>query len=94
MNCPNCGTYNPDDRTICWRCDKELPMPKPVKKKDPQKSSQTMLYVLIAAFAVFTVLQMCGSGLSSGPETPASEGPTGRLTRPVPIAYVVTIRRG
>ncbi len=27
MDCPNCKTYNPEDRTVCWRCDKPLPRP-------------------------------------------------------------------
>jgi hypothetical protein len=40
MNCPNCGTYNPDEREVCWRCDKPLPKPATKKKRDPQKSAQ------------------------------------------------------
>jgi len=60
MDCPNCGTYNPEGRETCWRCDKPLPKPKAVKKKNPQKSAQTWLYVAVALFAVITVLQMCG----------------------------------
>lgn len=31
MNCPQCGTWNPDDKKVCWRCQAELP--KPVEKK-------------------------------------------------------------
>ena len=31
MDCPKCGTWNPDDKQVCWRCQAELP--KPVEKK-------------------------------------------------------------
>lgn len=30
-DCPNCGTWNPEDKTVCWRCQTE--MPKPQQKK-------------------------------------------------------------
>jgi predicted nucleic acid-binding Zn ribbon protein len=33
MECPNCGTWNPDDKDVCWRCQAELPRPIPEKKK-------------------------------------------------------------
>lgn len=36
MNCPNCGTWNPDDKRVCWRCQADLP--KPVEKKKKQTS--------------------------------------------------------
>ncbi len=31
-DCPNCGTWNPEDKTVCWRCQTE--MPKPQQKKE------------------------------------------------------------
>jgi predicted nucleic acid-binding Zn ribbon protein len=34
MDCPKCGTWNPDDKQVCWRC--QTPMPKPVEKKKKQ----------------------------------------------------------
>ena len=77
MDCPNCGTYNPEDRNICWRCDAELPKPNPEKKRDPQKSAQTWLYVAIAVFLVITILQSCGFKFPFGlqaPQAPASGG--------------------
>jgi len=33
MDCPNCGTWNPDDKKVCWRCQTPLPTPKPEKPK-------------------------------------------------------------
>ncbi|MHB1294267.1 MAG: hypothetical protein ACYC4R_04635 [Anaerolineae bacterium] len=73
MDCPNCGTYNPEDRTTCWRCDKELPKPKPKKQKNPQ-SARTWLYVAAAIFLLISVLQMCGVNLPFGnQQEPASQ---------------------
>jgi len=83
MDCPNCGTYNPEDREVCWRCDQPLPKPKQVKKKNPQRSAQTWLYVAVALFAVITVLQMCGFKL---PGMGGAE-PEGRLLERPAIVY-------
>ena len=58
MDCPNCHTYNPEGRTVCWRCDRPLPKVEPKKKK--QVSSQQWLYILIAVMLIFTLLNFCG----------------------------------
>lgn len=76
MNCPECGTWNPEDRTVCWRCNHELPRPKPVKKKDPQKSGKTVLYLAAAFLLVTTLLQFCGMGNLS-PEMMEEGEPSG-----------------
>jgi len=88
MNCPSCGTYNPEDREVCWRCDKPLPKPKPQKKKDPQKTARTWLYVAIAVFLVITILQTCGFSLPFGSQSPAEE-PSGYLGPRAPIVHLV-----
>ena len=82
MECPNCGTYNPEGRDVCWRCDKPLPRPKPKKKKDPQRSARTWLYVAIAAFFVITILQTCGFKLPFGAQ---EQQPSGRSGPQTPI---------
>jgi hypothetical protein len=47
MDCPNCGVYNPEERQVCWRCDQELPKPKPPKKPtDPVKRMRQMWIIL------------------------------------------------
>jgi hypothetical protein len=47
MDCPNCGVYNPEERQVCWRCDQELPKPKPAKKPtDPAKRMRQMWIIL------------------------------------------------
>ncbi len=30
-DCTDCGTWNPDDKDVCWRCQTVLP--RPVEKK-------------------------------------------------------------
>jgi len=91
MDCPKCGTYNPEEREKCWRCDEPLPKPEPKKKKNPQKSAQTMLYVLIAAFTVFTLLRMCGLTVP-GLEAPAGGEPTGFLSSPTVLVEMMSSR--
>jgi uncharacterized membrane protein YvbJ len=48
MDCPNCGVYNPEDRTVCWRCDQELPKPKTPKKRssDPAAVARRMWIIV------------------------------------------------
>ncbi|MGQ9682198.1 MAG: hypothetical protein ACUVX9_06660 [Anaerolineae bacterium] len=58
MDCPNCKTYNPEDRTVCWRCDQ--PLPKPVVKKKRQMSSQQWLYIIVGVMVLLMMLNMCG----------------------------------
>jgi predicted nucleic acid-binding Zn ribbon protein len=35
MKCPECGTWNPDDRQTCWRCGATLPKPVEKEKRAP-----------------------------------------------------------
>lgn len=74
MDCPNCGTYNPEDRDTCWRCDKPLPKPRQEKRRNPQQSARRWLYVIVAIFLLYTLLQTCGVRLPFGPQLPESEG--------------------
>ena len=60
-NCPNCGTWNPDDKMVCWRCQNELP--RPVAKK-PRKPNQFLglslwLWLAIAFFVVMIASGQC-----------------------------------
>jgi len=87
MNCPNCGTYNPDDRTVCWRCDKELPKPKPQKKRTSQQNAQIWLYVIVAIFLVLTLLQTCGVRLPFGAPG-AAPTPSGQVAPGSPTALL------
>jgi predicted nucleic acid-binding Zn ribbon protein len=87
MDCPNCGTYNPEDRTTCWRCNAELPRVTPRKKRDPQKSAQMWLYVAIAVFFLITILQTCGVKLPFGPRLPEQPGSGSYVPSPPAVVY-------
>ena len=57
MDCPNCGVYNPEDRTVCWRCDQELPKPKEAKKpRDPAALQRRMWLIVAVAIVVWVLL--------------------------------------
>lgn len=57
MNCPNCSTWNPDDKIKCWRCNGELP--RPVEKPPRRLSGNTWLWVGMVVLALFILLQQC-----------------------------------
>ncbi len=69
MNCPQCNTWNPDDKRVCWRCQTELP--RPVEKKPRTRSSflglPTWGWIMISFLIAFWVLAQCvGPSLISG----------------------------
>ena len=88
MDCPNCGTYNPEDRTLCWRCNKELPKSTPKKKRNPQKTAQMWLNVANAVFIVITILQTGGVKLPFGPQAP-QQGPDSTSPDGPAVVYYV-----
>ncbi len=59
MKCPKCGTWNPDDKIHCWRCQAELPRPKEEKKRRPPTLSWLWLWVIIIILAIVLILQTC-----------------------------------
>lgn len=64
MKCPNCGTWNPDDKKVCWRC--QTPLPSPEEKK-PKRTFTIMgmsawLFVLILVMLALPLLMgRCGT---------------------------------
>lgn len=58
MNCPNCNTWNPEDKTVCWRCQADLPKPKPPKKRS-QGGFPAWTWVLLVALFSLTLLAQC-----------------------------------
>lgn len=58
MDCPNCGTWNPDDKIKCWRCNAELPTPEE-KKPKRRINASTWLWIGIIVFVLFMLLQQC-----------------------------------
>lgn len=60
-DCPNCGTWNPDDKVVCWRCQTELPKPVQKKKREPIRIAglSIWIWVAVALFAVMFVATQC-----------------------------------
>ncbi len=58
MDCPNCGTWNPDDKLRCWRCSAELPKPEEEKPRR-RVSVNTWLWVGLVVFVLLVLLQQC-----------------------------------
>ncbi len=56
MDCPNCGVYNPEDRMVCWRCDQELPKPKPAKKKSDPALMQRRMWLIVGLALLLWIL--------------------------------------
>ncbi|HNU04629.1 MAG TPA: hypothetical protein PKL67_10780 [Anaerolineae bacterium] len=55
-NCTNCGTWNPDDKQVCWRCQTELPKPPVKKKRETRRFAGLPLYLWIALVFFFIML--------------------------------------
>ena len=62
MECPNCGAYNPEERTQCWKCDDLLPTKPETRPKQNQPGRMSMLtwVVLIVLGAVYIFTQCNG----------------------------------
>lgn len=56
MDCPNCGTWNPNDKKQCWRCDAPLPEPEEPKKK---RKPISWIWWAVILFVLFTLAQAC-----------------------------------
>ncbi len=58
MDCQQCGTWNPDDRTFCWRCNEELPRPPQETKRRPGAgwSRRTWWIVIVAVLILWIVI--------------------------------------
>lgn len=59
-DCPNCGTWNPDDKTLCWRCQHELPKPEPKKtRRTTFLGFPIWMWVVLIIFFMATTLGQC-----------------------------------
>ncbi len=61
-NCPKCGTWNPDDKRVCWRC--QTPLPK-VQSEKPRKPAilwglPIWAWVILSLMLVISLLVQCG----------------------------------
>jgi hypothetical protein len=60
-NCPKCNTWNPDDKTFCWRCQAELPKPVAKKAKRPMTLGglPVWMWLVMALFFAALLLGQC-----------------------------------
>lgn len=59
MDCPDCGTWNPEDKLRCWRCGADLPEPAAPKQRRKGRS-QAWLWVAAILFLIGATLVQCG----------------------------------
>ena len=55
-DCLKCGTWNPEDKNVCWRCQAELPKPVVQKKRGPVRVLGLSIWIWLAIF--FFVVMM------------------------------------
>ena len=66
MDCPKCGTWNPDDKRVCWRCQSELPKPVEKKRRVPRVILGLPVWawaLLVAMAAIWLIAQCAGPTL-------------------------------
>jgi len=55
-DCPKCGTWNPDDKTVCWRC--QTPLPK-TEARRPRRGHRTLfgvpLWIWLIGLAILLI---------------------------------------
>lgn len=68
MDCPNCKTWNPDDKDVCWRCQTPLPKPKPQKKKRQEGFPRWLWIAIVVFFAATLLVQCMFMPLTTGPQ--------------------------
>ena len=53
MSCTKCNTWNPDDKTYCWRCQAELPKPQPKVEKKARTFAGLPTWMWLAMALIF-----------------------------------------
>ena len=62
-DCPNCGTWNPDDKRVCWRCQTPLPKPQPKKPRKPVTlwGLPIWAWVALVLMLIIPLIVQCGA---------------------------------
>ena len=55
-DCLKCGTWNPEDKNVCWRCQAELPKPVVKKQRGPVRVLGLSIWIWLAM--IFFVIMM------------------------------------
>ena len=68
MDCPKCGTWNPEDKRVCWRCQVELPKPVEKKTRKPMifLGLPAWAWLVIAAMVVLWLAMQCAAPAVAG----------------------------
>ena len=53
MNCPNCNTWNPDDKDVCWRCQTQMPRPVDKKPRKPMVVFGLPVWAWVVVLVIF-----------------------------------------
>jgi hypothetical protein len=64
-DCLNCGTWNPDDKIVCWRCQAELPKPVTKKTRQPLRILGLPIWIWLALI-FFLILMLVSRIFISG----------------------------
>jgi predicted nucleic acid-binding Zn ribbon protein len=66
MDCPKCGTWNPEDKDVCWRCQEPLPKIVAKEKRKPIIFLGLPLWAWLVVLAIFFV-PLLGQCLMAAP---------------------------
>lgn len=53
MDCPKCGTWNPEDKEVCWRCQEPLPKPVVKEKRKPMVIMGLPVWAWVVVVLIF-----------------------------------------
>ncbi len=66
MDCPKCGTWNPEDKDVCWRCQETLPRPVVKEKRKPMVFMGLPVWAWVVVVVIF-LAPMLGQCISLTP---------------------------
>lgn len=85
MDCPNCGTWNPEDKDVCWRCQQKLPRKPEKKKRNVRRIGGLPLWMWVALILLFLSMSV-GNCLFLPPPIQGSSLDLGLIGAAVPTS--------
>lgn len=84
MDCPNCGAYNPEDRTQCWKCDDLLPTKKEQSKPKQQPGRMSMwTWIVLIILGALWFLAQCNRSIEPQPSSYLNQGQPAPIVMPL-----------